>query len=163
MRRVLVSGLGLLIGGAAVGAVAFPEQVAHAAQAIMQVRVMNTAAEAVPVRQQGTANVNVTNGSLSVSELAPVTGGGGGALVTEGTPETLSTPVTATAVIIGFRNDAFALRLHYQGEVVASFPNAMVTDNLTLALTRPVRFDRLVCVGPATNSECLVGWVGAEP
>jgi hypothetical protein len=165
MRRVLVSGLGVIIGGALVGATLFPEQVAQAAQAIMQVRVVNTgAAQAVPVSQQGTANVNVTNSSLSIV-LPPVTGGGGRVIVSAGPPITLSRPETATAIQIEFASTSGnAVTFRYQGELVGrieQLPDATITE--LIPLTRSIRFDELECEGTPPLQNCLVHWFGAVP
>jgi hypothetical protein len=65
MRRVVVSSVLLLICSSVLGATVFREQVAQAAQAILPVRVMNTASEPVPVR--GTVSVD---GAVQVSSPA---------------------------------------------------------------------------------------------
>jgi hypothetical protein len=52
VRRALIATALLVLCSTFIGATVFRGQVAHAAQAILQVRVMNTAAEAVPVREQ---------------------------------------------------------------------------------------------------------------
>jgi hypothetical protein len=54
MRRVVIPTVVLLLCSVVLGATIFREQAAQAAQAILQVRVMNTPAEAVPVREQAT-------------------------------------------------------------------------------------------------------------
>jgi hypothetical protein len=59
MRRVLVLSVLLVLCSAVLGATVFREQIAQAAQNIMPVRVVNTAAEAVPVREQGTPSVTL--------------------------------------------------------------------------------------------------------
>lgn len=68
MRRVVLTSVLLLLCSAVLGATVFREQVAQAAQAILPVKVVNTTAEAVPVSQQGVVDVNVRNGSLTISE-----------------------------------------------------------------------------------------------
>ena len=65
MRRIVVSGVLLLLCSCVLGATVFREEVAQAAQAILPVRVMNTAAEPVPVT--GTVSVN---GAVQVSNPA---------------------------------------------------------------------------------------------
>ena len=65
MRRVVIPGVGLLLCSCVLGATVFREQVAQAAQAILPVRVVNTAGEAVPVT--GTVSVN---GAVEVSSPA---------------------------------------------------------------------------------------------
>jgi hypothetical protein len=73
MRRVIIPTVGLLLCSVVLGATVFREQAAQAAQAaqaILQVRVMNTTAEPVPVRQQGAADVNVTNAAVPFVDIA---------------------------------------------------------------------------------------------
>ena len=65
MRRIVVSGVLLLLCSCGLGATVFQEQVAQAAQAILPVKVTNTAAEPVPVT--GTVSVN---GAVQVSSPA---------------------------------------------------------------------------------------------
>jgi hypothetical protein len=62
MRRIEISSVVLLLCSCVLGATVFREQVAQAAQAILPVKVTNTAAEAVPVT--GTVSVN---GAVQVS------------------------------------------------------------------------------------------------
>ena len=57
MRRAVVFCVLLLVGSAVLGATVFREEVANAAQAILPVKVMNAAAEPVPVALEGTALV----------------------------------------------------------------------------------------------------------
>jgi len=81
MRRRALIGALLLVGvGVALGATVFRTDIAQATGLAQAVTVSNTAAQAVPVREQnldngnikvheeGTASVNVTNSSLSVHE-----------------------------------------------------------------------------------------------
>src|SRR5215208_6458652 len=56
MRRIVVSGVLLLLCSSLLGAMVFREEVAQAAQAILPGKVTNTAAEPVPVT--GTVSVN---------------------------------------------------------------------------------------------------------
>jgi hypothetical protein len=60
MRTYVIVAAGIL-SSVALGATVFKEQVASAAQAILPVQVVNDATQPVPVHEQGTANVNVTN------------------------------------------------------------------------------------------------------
>jgi hypothetical protein len=155
MRRVLIPTVGLLLCSAVLGATVFREQVANAAQNIMPVRVMNTAAEPVPVSQQGTANVNVTNASLTVAAPTPVTGGGQRLQVDSGNTASVS-PITASALVIHFRNGATEIILIRNGAFAARFPGP---GPLVLALTRPVAFDQVQCGGP-DGGFCDLGWAG---
>jgi hypothetical protein len=61
MRRAAVFCVLLLVGSAVLGATVFREEVAQAAQAILPVKVVNTAAEPVPVALGGTASVQVAD------------------------------------------------------------------------------------------------------
>lgn len=54
MRKALIASIALLLCSALLGATVLREQVAQAAQAILPVKVVNTPAEAVPVREQAT-------------------------------------------------------------------------------------------------------------
>lgn len=57
MRRIMMSGVLLLLCSALLGATVFREQVAQAAEKISPVRIANTPAEPVPVHEQGTVAV----------------------------------------------------------------------------------------------------------
>src|SRR5215213_11229833 len=57
MRRYAVAAVLLVLCSMVLGPTLFREQVAQAAAAILPVKVVNTAAEAVPVAQQGTVTV----------------------------------------------------------------------------------------------------------
>jgi hypothetical protein len=72
MRRALVASALLVLCSSVFGATVFREQVAQAAQAVLQVKIMNTAAEPVPVRQQGTSTVEIAGGPLQVSDGSDV-------------------------------------------------------------------------------------------
>jgi hypothetical protein len=58
---ILLLGLSLVLG-----TTVFRDDVARAAPALMEVLVVNDTRNPVPVHEQGTADVNVTNGSLGV-------------------------------------------------------------------------------------------------
>lgn len=68
MRKALVPTLVLVLGSAALGATVFREQIASAAPGIQDVFVTNSTREPVPVHEQGTAEVSVTNAPLAVRE-----------------------------------------------------------------------------------------------
>ncbi len=67
-RRVLAVVVALVLTSLALGATVFREQVARAAPGIQDVFVTNSTREPVPVHEQGTAAVNVTNAPLAVRE-----------------------------------------------------------------------------------------------
>jgi hypothetical protein len=98
MRRVLIV-LALVGASMVIGATVFREQVAWAGQ-IVDARIVGPLDSNgnVRVHEQGTANVNVTNGTLSVAQ-PPVTGGGGIRIVTVGESETIPAQ-TASALTI---------------------------------------------------------------
>jgi hypothetical protein len=98
MRRVLLSVGVLLLGAAILGATVFREQAAVAAQAILPVRVVNTAAEPVPVvpRQPTATRVEFEQGLLATNSA-----------VTRG----FDPPITASQVIATFRNGKAILLL----------------------------------------------------
>jgi hypothetical protein len=143
--------------------------------------VVNTPAQAVPVREQnldggnikvheqGTANVNVTNTSLPVTPpsavtsgsfaaqfAAPILGGDGGCCRQVGTQ-------TATAISITMETGVFELVLSYQGNAVAQFygPAGNGHSNVDLAFPRPIKFDQVNCVG--VGGSCAVSTVGSQP
>jgi hypothetical protein len=65
MRKTIGAAVVLVLGGMLLGGTVLRDQVAQAAQAVMQVNVVNPATSPVPVRQQGAADVNVTNTATS--------------------------------------------------------------------------------------------------
>lgn len=72
MNRAVIGALALVVVSAILGATVFREQVARAAPPITSVFVTNDASQPVPVRQEGTAEVSVTNSVLTVRELQGV-------------------------------------------------------------------------------------------
>ena len=69
MRKAIIPALLLVLVSVVLGATVFREQVAHAASNL-NVFVTNDAAHPVPVHEQGTANVNVTNAGGRVIPVA---------------------------------------------------------------------------------------------
>ena len=63
MKKLSYAAL-VLVAATLLGATVLREPVANAAAATLNVLVTNDSAHPVPVHEQGTANVNVTNGSL---------------------------------------------------------------------------------------------------
>jgi hypothetical protein len=71
MRRPAIIGALLLVGGGVVlGTTVFRADIAQATGLAQSVTVANTSANPVPVHEQGTASVNVTNTTLTVSDQA---------------------------------------------------------------------------------------------
>jgi hypothetical protein len=176
MKKALIPAILLLFGSTILGATLLREPIANAARLAQSVVISNGPDQAVPVREQnldahgdisvheqGIANVNVTNGSLSVAQLPPVTGGGSSVRMTSG-DRTLDSPAVASALSIGLTSGVIRLFLEYQGEFVAVFNGPASGGNATidLALSRPITFDSLNCQG-ALGDACSVSWIGAKP
>jgi hypothetical protein len=64
MKKAITPALLLVLGSVVLGATMFPEQLARAAPGIQDVFVTNSTREPVPVHEQGTAEVSVTNAPL---------------------------------------------------------------------------------------------------
>ena len=180
MRRQALIGALLLVGvGVVLGATVFRTDIAQATGLAQSVTVNNTPAEAVPVREQnldgskirvheeGTADVNVTNSSLSVAPQSPITGGGQSVQPDGGEESNIPTQ-TASALIIGFTAGAIEVVLWKSDDIVGRFAGpdhasgAGSQSRIVLALSRPVSFDKVECFGPATET-CHVSWIGNEP
>jgi len=177
MRRRAGLAVLIILAGMVLGATMFREQVAQAAAAVLKVQVVNTSTSPVPVHEQGTANVNVTNptgspvpvasqgttdvnvtnGSLAIGPPAPVTSGGQRLQVDSGQTTPIGSAITASALVVQFRNGASEIIFRRNGEIAARFP---APGPLVLALTQPVRFDEVQCGGPAGGS-CDFGWAGS--
>ena len=71
MRHKVLLALLLIVLSALLGATVLRDQIAVAASPFTNVIVGNTADNPVPVKQQGTADVNVTNDALSVQPAVP--------------------------------------------------------------------------------------------
>ena len=54
MRKTMVAAMLMLLGGMLLGGTVFRDQVAQAASAVLQAKVVNTPDAPVPVQQQGT-------------------------------------------------------------------------------------------------------------
>ena len=126
-------------------------------QGTATVSVANTT---VPVHEQGTANVDVTNDTLAVTQV-PINGGGGSTDLSGGGDVTGS--ATASAIVIHLV-DVSTFELLYLGNIVAEFhgPSAGFPSDYALALTRPVQFDELKCEG-SPSGKCSFSWVGDNP
>ena len=68
MKKAIITALLLVLGSVVLGATVFPEQLARATPGIQDVFVTNSTREPVPVHEQGTADVSVTNAPLAVRE-----------------------------------------------------------------------------------------------
>jgi len=156
-RNVIVGGLVTIAASMVLGSTVFREEVAQAAQAILLVREQNVDADGnIKVHEQGT--------------VAPITGGGQSLLTFVGDETVVPEPETASALIITLSGGARELLL-YQGDflgdsLVGRFPGPPGADGATttisLALTRPVKFDRARCLG-LSGGRCEYGWIGTLP
>jgi hypothetical protein len=179
MRKAQVLGIMLLVISALVlGGTVFRQQVADAS-ALLNVFVTNDSSHPVPVKEQnvdangnikvheqGTADVRVTNSSLTIAPAAPITGGGSDFLVGgSGTILPFSPPVTASALSIHLSSEIESLTLTFQGNVVAEFDGPALdgNDSILLALTRPIEFDTAKCVGQSGMGTRSASWAGSLP
>ena len=177
-HRNIIGALILVCVGVLLGGTVLRSQVANAKSFAQSIVVSNTPAQAVPVREQnldgsqnirvheqGTANVNVTNSSLSVAPQSPITGGGQLLQADGGEDLLLGGDATASALMVTLTSSAFEAILLNDNNIVARFLGpASVTGNRSyqLALNRPVSFDELSCNGPASET-CGVMWIGNNP
>ena len=171
MRKAVFVAFLLMLGSAVLGATVLHEPFAWAATPFQNVIVANTDDMPVPVKQQGsialtgTADVNVTNSSLSVTPQPPVTEGGNFFQADGGQTANFGSDLTASALMVTFTAAAFSVSLRNDGQTVAFFFGpASVTGNRSyqLALNRPVSFDSVACTGPASET-CGISWVGNKP
>ena len=165
MKKALFPAFLLVLGSTVLGATVFKEQVAWAAQSVDATIIGPLDADRnIKVHEQGTADVNVTNTSLSVRNPPPVTGGGGSfGMFCPGfhnTPET----IIATAVQFSWSGDVGGIILRLRDSIVASFNGPAATGDsgpLVLSLTRPVAFNQVQCVA-SQQGGVGVSWVGNE-
>jgi hypothetical protein len=181
MRKALVLGI-VLVTSVVLGGTVFRQQVADAAS-MLNVFVTNDSSHPVPVREQntdangnikvheqGTANVNVTNNSLTVTPPTPVTDGGGAlGFVGTGALGTGRGTVTATALSIHMTSgvhDVILWNGGVGGKAVAEFlgpANNFGNDSIVLDLAQPIAFDTIQCEDSSSSDSCGVSWVGAKP
>lgn len=134
---------------------------------ITNVFVTNDTTHPVPVHEQGTANVNVTNKNFAIAPAAPITDGGGFFGLTGGL--SADEAGTASAVSVHLADGVSFLQLKYggaNGTSVAYFlgPAGGGNSSITLALTRPISFDWVNCDGvETTTTACTMSWVGNNP
>ena len=99
----------------------------------------------------------MTNGSLTVAPPAPVTRGGQRLQVAVGPSVNIGSDVTASALVVQFRNSASEIVFFDDDNIVARFPGP---GPLVLALDQPIRFDEVDCSGP-DGASCDFGWAGS--
>jgi hypothetical protein len=184
MRKALVLGIALLVTSVVVlGGTVLRPQVAAVASSISNVFVTNDSSHPVPVREQntdangnikvheqGTANVNVTNNSLTVTPPTPVIDGGGAlGFFGNNALQTGRGTVTATALTIHMTSGVHDMILWnggVGGKAVAEFlgpANNFGNDSIVLDLAQPIAFDTVQCEDDSSSDSCGVSWVGAKP
>jgi hypothetical protein len=162
MRKAIIPAFLLLLGSTVLGATVLREPLAKAAVPIASVFVTNDASHPVPVHEQGTANVNVTNSSLQVAAPTPITAGGRSVPLVCETQADVTGVATALAIHM---NESVVQLLFFDtdaGHPAASFLGPALGGNsdVVLALTRPIAFSHILCVG---SGSAVVNWVGNEP
>jgi hypothetical protein len=161
-RRAVWAALLFILLGVILGATVLRSDLARATGLAQSVTVANTGSNPVPVHEQKTVNVKVTNASLAVKPSA-VTGGSFRLELPAGTSDHLPSAVTASAISMTMESVVVGLGLEYQGHEVAFFygPAAHGHSPVDLALTRPIMFDEVVCSG--TSGFCTFTAVGNQP
>ncbi len=126
---------------------------------ISNVFVTNDASHPVPVHEQGTASVNVTNSSLR-SPQAPISDGSFAQEANCGSPVNVGT-LTASALSIHMDDTIAFVELRSGGtsNVPAIFYGPALGGNasIVLALSRPVTFTQVACGGTGNYSLSTVG------
>jgi hypothetical protein len=120
----------------------------------------------VPVHEQGTANVNVTNSNLTLSAEPPITGGGMSELipVTGGADNHVRPGINiASALVIHMTPGVSSLVFRFNGTPVTAFsgPANLGGSDVELSLTRPIEFDEITCQNAGLQTDhCAVSWIG---
>jgi hypothetical protein len=150
MKKAIIPAFLLVLGSTVLGATVLQEQLAY---------------RNIKVHEQGTADVNVTNTSLPVAPLEPVTGGSGSVILFCPSDEVLfQFPRAATAIQAAWSEPTGGpVSLRLGAEVVELIgPNETGDRHLFLPLTRPVAFNRIVCFQNG-GGIVRVTWIGNEP
>jgi hypothetical protein len=173
--RYLTVGVGVTV----LATLVLPATGSAIATTIGNVFVTNTATHPVPVHEtnidahgnvkvheQGTANVNVTNSSLSVRQ-PPITDGGNYSACSPGSGPCLNSGGTATAstIQVSMTSGTGECYLLLGSNIVGAFtgPAFGGQANVILPLSRPISFDRIDTDGNASTDRCRVAWVGDSP
>jgi hypothetical protein len=159
----------LLVLGTLLGATVLSGPIATAAQSVSATITGPLDGQGnVKVHEQGTANVNVTNGSLNVASPTPITDGGSD-LVQVGGVAHLDTTYTASALSIHMDDDVGTMAFFLFGDNPSpQRPAAFLgpanggNASINLALDRPITFDAIGCGANGTGL-CSTSWVGASP
>lgn len=172
-RQAGIGALLLLCAGVVVGATVFRTDIAQATGLAQSVTVNNTPGNAVPVREQnldasgnvkvheqGTANVNVTNSSLTVASPAPIKDGA----IAIGLPcpagFSFGGPVVASALTfhLGAGVENVTLRTGSNSIAYTAIgPGLGGPADIDLALARPISFDTIECTGSGSVEGGTVG------
>lgn len=151
-------------------------------QGTANANVTNDSANPVPVHEQGTADVHVTN-DLNVGSPAPIIGGGG-ELVAQGNGQSVGfpdpsgtfpsgfRPITVTAIDIHMTSEIQDIRFTITRNIAPGFnvdehpagfigPASGGSADVSLALDRPIKFDRIQCFSGDGSGQCALSWVGA--
>jgi hypothetical protein len=177
MKKALVPALLLVLGSVVLGATVFRAPLATAAGGVPSMFVANDNQHALPVEEQnldtngnlkvheqGTADVNVTNASLTVAPPRPVTGGGRQLQIFCPSVSTFSEAIVASALQIAWvGGGATTVQLSLGGTVVALFVGPGIssdTSSLVFPLTRPIAFNEIECSGA---DSVVVSTIGNEP
>jgi hypothetical protein len=177
MKKALIPAFLLVLASTILGATVLREPLAWAAPPMPSVFVVNDESSPVPAREQnldadgnikvheqGTADVNVTNASLSVAPPTPITGGG--KTLGIGCPSDSIQPevIVASALQIAWvGGGATTVQLSLGGSLVARFVGPGIsgdTSSLVFALTRPIAFNKIECSGA---DGVVVSTIGNEP
>ena len=165
MKKALIPAFLLVLGSTFLGATVLQEQVAWAAQSVNATIIGPLDADGnVKVHEQGTADVNVTNASLSVAPPRPVTAGGRTLGIGCPSQSTQPEPIVASALQIAWiGGGATTVELSLGGSLVTRFVGPGIsgdTSSLVFSLDRPIAFNKIECFG---TDGVIVSTIGNEP
>jgi hypothetical protein len=178
MKKAIIPAFLLVLGSTVLGATVLQERLAWAAPPVPSVFVTNDASNPVPAREQnvdpdgnikvheqGTVDVNLTNGNVNVTPRPdPVTGGGGSytALACPGEVDLGANIIASALQVVWLDATGSFVKLYRGGSQVADIFGPLVTGerHVVLPLTRPIAFDRFICFG---SSDLILSWVGNSP
>ena len=165
-RHGAIGALLLICVGVVLGVTVFRTDIAQATGLAQSVTVNNTAGNPVPVRdqnldgsgnikvhEQGTANVNVTNNSLTVASPAPITDGAIVVGIPCPTGFNFGGPVVASALTFHLSAGVEKVTLRTGNNAIAYTavgPGLGGPADISLALDRPISFDTIECTGSGT-------------
>jgi len=154
--------IGLVAASLLLGGTVLREPIAYAAQSVGATIVGPLDSNGnVMVHEQGTADVNVTHGTVSVAPSSPITSGAREAGVTGGFSIKLNGTQTASVINIDMTSGAMGVRLYTDGGGIAvAFlgPGDGGQAHILVPLPRPISFDSISCLGGAGDF-CHVDWV----